>query len=1496
MFPLLLLCLSLATAAPPRIKPSQTSITIDKGKFDVVEFTLDEPIICKDMGLSCSVTVLLTNPNPSKISMDNCMVKWNWDEWSQPRHIRISAVENFINDKPFTGTIVMGPAISRSDYYNGYRTANITVATIFKPSGYCSGTGDPHYTTFDGAYWHVYWAGAYVLYAAPHRGFEVQVAARGYPAQHCGFAVRENNDVVVVYRCDGNNIMRRTCATSGCNSGSFPKISVSGSSYRVDLESGALVRFDMYNSVYGNMYVTAPGQDYGATQGICGNFNGNSGDDVPVYVASSPSQMPSTMIPKYDLFNWKPSASDFTTVIVSPYAKECNYTEPTFIRPILSNPDVEDITNLIKNSAGSVINNKNENFVETKVDDAVAATIEKICSDAVLSSHVSAVCTKNIPGFDVQPYIDGCVEDLVLSGGNKEFIERAIEDMENKCIVDATRDTTTWEKDNNGNPVEPNIEIQNNLCPNKCSGNGECIAAKCRCYDNFQGVDCGIDVLTPPTIESQSDYVIDTTDPSRPREITVFGKNFYNSDSLACKIGDTIVPAFYMGSKMILCNLPLVSLADNVPKTYPVLVTTDSKKLSQTAGNITFYNSLCHVCSPNSCGINPNSCNIGGVCNPAQKVSPNNVCMRCLPKISVRDWSYNYDNILDCGPIFELASYNAKIVERNSAGNVFTRINANNPNMAENSQYFVSYKLVNSESIFAINKDGGIYTVTDLDANKLAYPFNNMITVMATDNSGNVATTHVIVNILKTNTPPLFEQDIYVFNVSENVAKGSKVGTVLAKDSDVDYDWGKINYDLMLSSAFTVDKSSGILSTASEIDYEDTQTYEGILTAKDGGGQFHMTKVIFNVIDINEPPTDVLISANTLNENMPSGTVVGKLGCVDPERNSCSFSVVNSSDFKVLNNNILYSNKTFNYESQSKSRVSVRAFDGLNAITKMIEVNILDINDAPVIVGLSSTYIRENEKVDSAVAVLNVTDEDVGQSVRCIVTDNSYFSLQANMLILNNRLDYMATPSIPVEIVCVDDGTPALYANKKFIINVVDTENVIDISKIQIKYFPVYENIKRGYVVANIISKDSTFISRNSDFIIYGNNLTYVGNGLDYEREKRVYVILDATGGSISLTFDVINVFDAPTGIEWSSYQEGDTIMGEIYVVGDEPQSEYSVMLQSHIDKFALKDKTLFAVVVRVPAGKYVLDFIVNEEYKFSLELVVKDGDGDDEEEIISTTMSPQIYTIEMSDDENFGTSLGNIRDAIRIECGKMNSVITVNSDTGRIYTIGVPSANNITTGKHVCKLLMKYTSVPNTLVVYVKDGCYDLPCGNNACIDVFKSHICNCNNGYVGEKCDDIEKILASSGDNSNNVSKSALIGIIIGTLLLVAIILILVVVVFKKPSNKTSDNYSDDAVMMTNPIFISPSNRNIVVTNATYDYLGYGYGQQSSLNNPMYAVNENSNPMYAVKEEQVYSPELPLKMNQKDMVRSLANEETSELYGNVADAKSVVIHDLTV
>jgi len=1203
-----------------KIELSQTSVVIDKGSSSIITFTINEPIICPQMvSADCSLVILLSNPNTHKISLDNCQIKWKWDEWTEPRFLRVSAVENFINDLPFSGKIITKPAISNSEYYSGFKSLDIDVQTVPRPSATCSGTGDPHYTTFDGAYWHVYWHGTYVFYKSLARDFEVQVQAtscEGCPAQHCGFAAKENNDIVVINACSGNLQMRRTCGSTSCLAGGYPRVSVSGSTYQVLFASGANVALSYYNSMFGNMYATAPGIDYKQTVGICGNFNGNPNDDSPIYQAYSPSQMFANQLPTIDLFNWYPTTMN-PPVIQSPYAQECSYIPPVFIVPVLSQNNVEDITNIIQTQMviTTVVNTTQQVFNFSNITtNNVQNQMYNTCNQTISNSNIAKTCMSVLQGFNINYYIDSCIQDLIASNGDVSFIDAAIHDMQTKCISIASSNTSTWQKDINGNPIQPNLQIQN-LCPNQCNNNGICNATNCICNNGFVGIDCGININAPFIATSQSDYTCDVSGLNYcSTQVNVYGNNFWNTGNITCKFGNIYTNGYYLGSRQIVCDVPHIVHKGTPELTVNLAISVDNKTWSSTNLNYTYYDGVCQVCNKTTCGINPNSCTINGVCYLGSQLASENICKICNPSVSTTTWTYTYNSPLDCGPQVPPQIGYANIVGNNSAGNVFFKINATNPLTINDPNNKLTYKLINTDPVFGINNNGEIYTTSYLNVNSLQSTFNNYITMQITNSYNNTVTYEIIVNLIKTNVNPTFKYDNYYLSVPENATVGTIIGQITATNNNSGL-WASLTYSLLSldngrASDFIVNQTTGQISVNMPLNYGVFNRYSCILTARNGGGQYYMTNVQINVTYIPKAPYDIQINNNNVNEKMPIGTVVGVLTSTDEVFTSFKYSM----DTKMVNNNFklidnkLVTNKTFDYFDQQIYKVSVTSTNPTNlSITKEFTISINFVNTPPYNIRIDNSVFPQNTKVGTYIANVLYDDRSQTDIISCSIVNNGMpFAISNNKLILVNKLNYNIANTYNITIGCIDSDN--LVNTTNVIVNITDTPNPA--SNIILNMIPINENTTIGTIIGNItgtiidnFSKSMIFTLDDPSYNITNIVCNNITNGVLCTGQivltkqvifgltpntVNIIVNTDQTLRTIQQTsINIVDIPKPPTGIFWQygyhkvqEYSQRYTPIGRLIINDPNIQNNFTIISTKNKYDILKLDDNLFQVYV----------------------------------------------------------------------------------------------------------------------------------------------------------------------------------------------------------------------------------------------------------------------------------------------------------------------------
>ncbi|XP_019713629.1 protocadherin gamma-A11-like, partial [Hippocampus comes] len=262
-------------------------------------------------------------------------------------------------------------------------------------------------------------------------------------------------------------------------------------------------------------------------------------------------------------------------------------------------------------------------------------------------------------------------------------------------------------------------------------------------------------------------------------------------------------------------------------------------------------------------------------------------------------------------------------------------------------------------------------------------------------------TVNIEINVLDANdNEPVFNQSVYKATVLENTIKGKSIITVNATDADSG-SYGLMTYSLskMKGSAaniFHIDENTGTIYVSGEIDFEKDRKYEVRVEAKDQGGLIGTSKVIIDVIDVNDnaPVINIKSFSSYLSEDSPPGTTVAVLNIkdVDSERNGqIKCSLDRKLPFKIepslTNYYNLISDQYFDRESVSEYNITITATDlgapPLSSSTKL-HLRISDVNDnAPLFnKNIYSAYVAENNSPGTSIFAVTARDADWNQNAR----------------------------------------------------------------------------------------------------------------------------------------------------------------------------------------------------------------------------------------------------------------------------------------------------------------------------------------------------------------------------------------------------------------------------------------------------------------------------------------------------------------------------------
>jgi VCBS repeat-containing protein len=418
------------------------------------------------------------------------------------------------------------------------------------------------------------------------------------------------------------------------------------------------------------------------------------------------------------------------------------------------------------------------------------------------------------------------------------------------------------------------------------------------------------------------------------------------------------------------------------------------------------------------------------------------------------------------------------LLENSGVGTSVGMVAAGDPDVGDTLTYTITAG--DPGGVFAIdNATGDIRVADDTALDYETTPVFNL-TVQVRDAGGLIDTADITVSLSNVNEGPT--ADPALFNLAENSAAGTSVGSGSGSDPDAG---DTLTYAIIggnASGAFAIDSVSGEITVAdaTPLDFETTSSFNLTIQVQDGGGLTDSAGVIINLTDVNEPPAvgDAVFSVT---ENSPNGTSVGVVSAADPDTGDTltyaitggntdgAFAIhATTGEITVANSGVLdhETNPTFNLT------VLVQDAAGLND-SAAVTIHVTGINDGPT--ANDATFgLAENSASGTSVGTVVATDPDPADTLTySIIGGNTggAFTIDSGTgeieVASSAALDYEMTPSFLLTVQVEDSSgltdTAAITINLS---DVNETPTALD------AVFGLAEDSPLGTVVGTVAASD----------------------------------------------------------------------------------------------------------------------------------------------------------------------------------------------------------------------------------------------------------------------------------------------------------------------------------------------------------------------------------------------------------------------------------------
>ena len=539
------------------------------------------------------------------------------------------------------------------------------------------------------------------------------------------------------------------------------------------------------------------------------------------------------------------------------------------------------------------------------------------------------------------------------------------------------------------------------------------------------------------------------------------------------------------------------------------------------------------------------------------------------------------------------------------------------------------------------------------------------LTITATNADGETITEKVVVKIANVNE----EVNLVTAINNQSNDEDASLSFTFSSTTFSDIDGDTLTYTTTLSDGSAL--PSWLNFNAATHTFSGTPLNDNVgvinitITASDGS--FAATDTFsLTVINTNDEPTAVNLSATTIDENSEGGAIGDVTTADDDNINGDSHTYAlsgnDANSFEVVNGQLkLKAGINPNYEVKTSYEVTVTSTDESGStIAQSFDVGINNINEAPTSINLSAAVIDEND-TGASVGDLSSTDEDAGDTVTYTLsgTDEGFFEVVNNKLQLKSNLsaNYESKSSLSVTINANDSG--GLSFSQTFNVTV---NNINDApTDITLSSYGVRDDVDAAEVgnvtVSDEDSSDTHTYSISDDRfeIVNGQLKLKAGNSVQYSAEKTITLTITATDSSGVAVSKEITINVGSVIISSTSFVENaaGAKVGDLTIIDDTFSNNITYVISGNdADSFEIINGALKL------KNSVTADF----ESKASYSITITASDDASHEASVS-------YTLQVTDNNDAPT----VSNAIANQ--------SVNEDSGLSFTVASDAFNDVDSG-----------------------------------------------------------------------------------------------------------------------------------------------------------------------------------------------------------------------